>query len=62
MWGCRKHWYTLPAAIRKEIWAAYVPGQEITKDPSAKYLAIAHLAESWARKWEERRLAAEKKP
>lgn len=28
MWGCRKCWFKLPAAIRNDINAAYTPGQE----------------------------------
>jgi hypothetical protein len=39
----------LPKGMRDRIWAAYVPGQEITKTPSAAYLAVAREAEQFAR-------------
>jgi hypothetical protein len=31
---CRRHWFTLPLALRREIWRTYRPGQKVTKDPS----------------------------
>jgi hypothetical protein len=49
LWGCREHWFRLPKAIRDRIWATYVPGQEVRKDPSAAYLAVAAEAERYAR-------------
>lgn len=50
LWGCRKHWYTLPKPIRDRIWATYRPGQETTKDPSAEYLEAANDAREWVLK------------
>lgn len=47
MWGCREHWYRLPKTLRDEIWRTYVPGQEITKRPSAAYLAAATSVQLW---------------
>jgi len=47
MWGCRKHWFTLPKALRDEIWRTYRPGQEITKTPSEAYLHAAHAVQAW---------------
>lgn len=47
MWGCRDHWFALPKALRDRIWATYVPGQEITKTPSADYLAAAQDVQDW---------------
>jgi hypothetical protein len=44
---CRPHWFTLPLALRREIWRTYRPGQEITKDPSPEYRAAAHAALDW---------------
>lgn len=41
MFMCRTHWYRLPKAMRDAIWAAYRPGQEIRKDPTPEYLAVA---------------------
>lgn len=47
MWGCKKHWFKLPARLRAKVWAAYEPGQEITGDPSEKYLEVAHEVQAW---------------
>ena len=47
MWGCRKHWFRLPKHLRDKIWATYVPGQEIRKDPSPEYLAVADEVQRW---------------
>ena len=47
MWGCREHWNRLPKALRDAIWAAYVPGQELTKCPSTQYVAVAQLVQEW---------------
>jgi hypothetical protein len=49
MWGCKKHWLKLPWRLRKMIWAAYRPGQEITKTPSKEYLDVADEVQSWIR-------------
>lgn len=47
MWGCKQHWFTLPAKMRNAVWRCYEPGQEISKTPSAEYLRVAH----WVQKW-----------
>lgn len=47
MWGCRNHWYTLPARLRNKVWRAYVPGQEITKTPSPEYIEVAKAVQDW---------------
>lgn len=47
MWGCSHHWYSLPLKLRSRIWRTYQPGQEITKDPSAEYLAVAREVQEW---------------
>lgn len=47
LWGCAKHWFTLPKRLRDAIYATYVPGQEITKTPSPLYLEIAHEVQDW---------------
>jgi len=46
-WGCRVHWFRLPLVLRNRIWATYVPGQEITKTPSAAYIEAARDAQRW---------------
>lgn len=47
VWGCRKHWYSLPRGLRDRIWAAYRPGQERDKRPSADYLEVARDVQNW---------------
>ena len=44
MFMCGPHWYRLPPAHRSAIWATYVPGQEIRKDPTPEYLDAARVA------------------
>lgn len=47
MWGCKKHWFRLPLFLRSAIWRTYQPGQEITKTPSAEYIAVARKVQEW---------------
>lgn len=47
MFMCRRHWYTLPKATRNAVWAVYVPGQEVRKDPSEEYIRVASDAVTW---------------
>lgn len=54
MWGCKPHWYRVPKHLRDRIWAAYVPGQEITKTPSRAYIEAAQAVQAW--------IAAQPKP
>jgi len=49
MWGCSKHWYSLPQHLRSKIWATYKPGQEIFKSPSSDYLTAAKEVQEWIR-------------
>jgi hypothetical protein len=46
-WGCARHWRMLPKALRDKVWAAYVPGQEITKTPSQEYIRVAREVQEW---------------
>lgn len=41
---CLRHWRMLPMSLRRKVWAAYVPGQEIRKDPTGEYLAAMREA------------------
>lgn len=50
MWGCKAHWFRLPIALRRKVWATYRPGQEIDKTPSAAYLAVAIEVQAWIRR------------
>lgn len=47
MWGCKKHWFMLPQAIRDEIWRTFKPGQEVSATPSREYVAAVRKAEAW---------------
>jgi len=47
MWGCRKHWYSLPITLRTAIWRSYKPGQEVSATPSREYVAAARAAQDW---------------
>jgi hypothetical protein len=47
MWGCKAHWFTLPKYLRDKIWANYRRGQEITKSPTAEYMAAAMEVQEW---------------
>lgn len=44
MFACRSHWFALPKKIRDAVWNEYVPGQEDTKTPSFRYMAVQRLA------------------
>ncbi len=50
LWGCAKHWFTLPKYLRDKIYEAYVPGQEITKTPSPEYIKVAQDVQKWIEK------------
>lgn len=47
MWGCRRHWFTLPKSLRDKIWATYRHRQEIDKTPSREYVAAASEVRDW---------------
>jgi hypothetical protein len=47
LWGCRAHWFALPARLRSAIWRTYVPGQEVTKTPSLEYIEAARAVQEW---------------
>lgn len=49
MWGCKQHWFKLPAYYRNLIWSYYSPGQEVTGTPSAEYMAVADEVQKWIR-------------
>lgn len=46
-WGCRRHWYMLPRALRTKIWAAYRLGQEEDGSPSRAYVEVAREVRDW---------------
>lgn len=47
MWGCSKHWFTVPIRLRRKIWAAYTVGQEVSKTPSRAYIDAAREVQAW---------------
>lgn len=47
LWGCKQHWFRLPAALRARIWRAYRPGQEKDLRPSAEYIEAAKAVQAW---------------
>lgn len=47
MWGCKPHWFALPAGLRAEVFQTFRPGQEITKTPSREYVATARKVQDW---------------
>ena len=47
MWGCKAHWFALPATLRARVWRCYRPGQEIDMRPSAEYLAVVNEVQAW---------------
>lgn len=44
MWGCKKHWFMVPYAIRQRIWKTYRVGQCDDMNPSKDYLLAAKAA------------------
>lgn len=49
MWGCKAHWFRLPASLRAKVWATYRPGQEVNGTPSAAYIEVAKAVQEWIR-------------
>jgi len=41
---CGRHWFLVPVRLRRAVWREYVPGQEVTKTPTAAYLEAARAA------------------
>lgn len=44
MWGCKRHWFMVPVAVRNRIWATYRPGQCDDMRPSREYCLAARMA------------------
>lgn len=41
---CRRHWRMVPRSLQDAVWATYVRGQEVRKDPTAENLKAARAA------------------
>jgi hypothetical protein len=51
LWGCKDHWFRLPAHLRDRIVVAYTPGQERNRLLFSKaYVAAAAAAQEWIRR------------
>lgn len=44
MFVCRRHWRALRPELRRAIWREYKAGQEVTKTPSLRYMAVQRRA------------------
>lgn len=51
---CKRHWFMVPADLRKAVWREYRPGQEVDKEPTAAYLEAAQKAITAVQAREER--------
>ena len=47
MFACARHWRALPQALKSAIWREYKAGQEISKTPSWRYIAVQRRAVGW---------------
>jgi hypothetical protein len=47
-WGCKDHWYTLPAALRSRLWQTWNPAEL----PSDEYVAAARAVQQWISEYE----------
>lgn len=54
---CAKHWRMVPRDLQDAVWATYVEGQEIRKDPTDAYMDAQTNAVSAVAKKEGRILA-----
>lgn len=41
---CPRHWHSLRREMQDAVWREYRKGQELTKDPTARYLAVQQRA------------------
>lgn len=62
MWGCKRHWFTLPASLRAQIWKHYRPGQEKDGNPSGAYINAAREVLAWIAEYEHARTLQGGKP
>jgi len=44
MMMCRIHWFALRKALRDAVWREYKNGQEKSKTPTARYMAVQQRA------------------
>lgn len=41
---CLTHWRMVPRELQRRVWATYVEGQEIRKDPTPEYMEAQRAA------------------
>ncbi len=41
---CPQHWNLVPRDLQRRVWDAYVPGQEVKKNPTRRYLNAMQAA------------------
>lgn len=44
---CTHHWRMIPRHLQRKIWAAYRPGQEVDKSPTARYMEVMREVKDW---------------
>lgn len=47
LYMCYSHWRKLPKEMQAAVWGAYVPGQEIRKDPTEEYINVTERIIRW---------------
>lgn len=58
---CKRHWFSVPKAIRDAVWANYRSGQEGDWKPSKEYCEAAKLAVRAAAEKEGRKVTGQEK-
>lgn len=51
---CLWHWRMVPKALQRKVWATYVDGQEVRKDPTDDYLEVQREVVAYVAKREGR--------
>jgi hypothetical protein len=41
---CLRHWRMVPRELQQRVWATYVSGQEVRKDPTKEYMEAQRAA------------------
>lgn len=47
MWGCRRHWLRIPTRLRRDLWMAFRPGQEVDGKVSDEYVRASSAIDEW---------------
>lgn len=49
-WGCKSHWFMLPAYLRKRIYLTTAPGQACGERSPAEFAEADRAAQNWITK------------